>query len=256
MKSDVVRRLMDSMPDSIKQIVYGIEDRIDAKIFIKEAYELYMPQDKREITQLTEFILDKCRKCENSPYIIVEIGTKFGGTFHIWNRIVEQHSKKGLCVSVDMSDGGLHGGISEDEMDDRDVKFSERFRFSKFIRGDSHKFETHYKVRDVINTDIRPWSGTIDFLFIDGDHSYRGVKDDFEMYSPFVKKGGCIAFHDIVISPKHHDRNVYVGEYWRDLTNNKTTNDKTCVIDDSTYQVYEFVNGTLDWAGIGVLVKL
>jgi predicted O-methyltransferase YrrM len=37
-----------------------------------------------------------------------------------------------------------------------------------------------------------------DFLFIDGDHTYQGVKQDFQMYSPLVKKGGIVAFHDIV----------------------------------------------------------
>jgi predicted O-methyltransferase YrrM len=38
----------------------------------------------------------------------------------------------------------------------------------------------------------------IDFLFHDVDHSYEGVKKDFEMYSPLVRKGGIIAFHNIV----------------------------------------------------------
>lgn len=37
----------------------------------------------------------------------------------------------------------------------------------------------------------------IDFLFIDGDHSYEGVKKDYQMYSPLVRAGGIIAFHDI-----------------------------------------------------------
>ena len=37
----------------------------------------------------------------------------------------------------------------------------------------------------------------LDYLFIDGDHSYAGVKADFEQYGPLVKKGGLIAFHDI-----------------------------------------------------------
>ena len=40
----------------------------------------------------------------------------------------------------------------------------------------------------------------VDFLFIDDDHSYEGIKKDFEMYSPLVRKGGIIAFHDIVPS--------------------------------------------------------
>jgi len=41
----------------------------------------------------------------------------------------------------------------------------------------------------------------LDFLFIDGDHTYEGVKRDFEMYSPLVRNGGIIAFHDIVKHP-------------------------------------------------------
>jgi hypothetical protein len=39
-------------------------------------------------------------------------------------------------------------------------------------------------------------------LFIDGDHTYEGVRRDFEMYSPLVRKGGIIAFHDIYPGPE------------------------------------------------------
>ena len=38
---------------------------------------------------------------------------------------------------------------------------------------------------------------SLDFLFIDGDHSYQGVAADFENYAPMVRKGGLIGFHDI-----------------------------------------------------------
>ncbi len=38
--------------------------------------------------------------------------------------------------------------------------------------------------------------GTIDFIFIDGDHSYEACKADIEAWTPLVKKGGVIAFHD------------------------------------------------------------
>jgi predicted O-methyltransferase YrrM len=37
----------------------------------------------------------------------------------------------------------------------------------------------------------------IDFCFIDGDHTYEGVRKDFEMYSRLVRNGGIVAFHDI-----------------------------------------------------------
>jgi predicted O-methyltransferase YrrM len=36
----------------------------------------------------------------------------------------------------------------------------------------------------------------IDILFIDGDHSYAGVKQDFELYAPKVKKTGLIILDD------------------------------------------------------------
>ncbi len=37
---------------------------------------------------------------------------------------------------------------------------------------------------------------SINFLFIDGDHSIEGCKTDFELYSPKIIPGGFIAFHD------------------------------------------------------------
>lgn len=36
----------------------------------------------------------------------------------------------------------------------------------------------------------------IDFLFIDGDHSYEGVKSDFELYSKLLSPKGIIVLHD------------------------------------------------------------
>jgi predicted O-methyltransferase YrrM len=38
--------------------------------------------------------------------------------------------------------------------------------------------------------------GTIDLIFIDGDHSYDACKADIQAWAPFVKPGGVIAFHD------------------------------------------------------------
>jgi hypothetical protein len=36
----------------------------------------------------------------------------------------------------------------------------------------------------------------IDVLFIDGDHSYEGVKQDFELYSNILSNNGIIIIHD------------------------------------------------------------
>lgn len=38
--------------------------------------------------------------------------------------------------------------------------------------------------------------GPIDFIFIDGDHSYEGVQTDWNLWSPLVEPGGVVALHD------------------------------------------------------------
>jgi len=53
-----------------------------------------------------------------------------------------------------------------------------------FIQADSH--ETDFPCE------------AIDFLFIDGDHSYEGVKADYERHKVKVRPGGLIALHDTV----------------------------------------------------------
>jgi SAM-dependent methyltransferase len=39
--------------------------------------------------------------------------------------------------------------------------------------------------------------GNIDFLYIDGDHTFNGIQSDFNNYSKLVKPGGIIGFHDL-----------------------------------------------------------
>lgn len=38
--------------------------------------------------------------------------------------------------------------------------------------------------------------GGIDFIFIDGDHSYEGLRGDWEAWSSLIVPGGCVALHD------------------------------------------------------------
>jgi predicted O-methyltransferase YrrM len=42
----------------------------------------------------------------------------------------------------------------------------------------------------------------IDFLFIDGDHSYEGLKGDWQAWSPLIAIGGIVALHDSRSTPK------------------------------------------------------
>jgi predicted O-methyltransferase YrrM len=208
---------------------------------INTAYSLYMPQIRQEITELYDLVSRHFDGRDTTqPYNILEIGTKYGGTFYLWNSI----NWDGLNISIDVSDGGIHGGISEKEMDDRDEWFKTKFKNCKFIRGNSHSTATQAELLSLSGSKTtKPF---IDFLFIDGDHSYNGVKLDWIDYSPFVRKGGIVAFHDIQISKRHHDRNVYVGEFWQELK--ASGKYKTSEI------VYPDTND-LDqmWGGIGVI---
>lgn len=252
-------------PETIEKVQKEMNKLLEIDRIIDEAYSLYMPQIRYEITELTKFLVEIKG---DDPWNILEIGTKYGGTLLIDNRI----NPNGMNISIDMSDGGIHGGVSEEEMDKRDLWFNERFSNCHLIRGDSHNEETKLKVIDLLGLKYASenvWGtnnqeyfifGTpkIDFLFIDGDHSYEGVEQDFEMYAPFVKKGGIICFHDIVISEKHHERNVYVGEFWKELTRNRMPYEpNVCEINGNEYEVIEFVEDkNQTWAGIGALVKL
>ena len=40
------------------------------------------------------------------------------------------------------------------------------------------------------------WSGAVDMVFIDGDHSEDGCELDWSSWRPFVKVGGYVVFHD------------------------------------------------------------
>ena len=57
----------------------------------------------------------------------------------------------------------------------------------------------------------KSFKGTIDMLYIDGDHSYESVKTDYEKWYPFLKKGGVVAFHDH-IHPKYPGIVKFVAE--------------------------------------------
>ena len=58
------------------------------------------------------------------------------------------------------------------------------------LQGNSYFDETETKFKEELN------SNQLDLLFIDGDHTLDGVKNDYVRYSKYVKKGGYIIFDD------------------------------------------------------------
>lgn len=59
----------------------------------------------------------------------------------------------------------------------------------KQIHGYSIAIGEHWPER--YNDDV-----LADFVFVDGDHSYEGVRGDIDMWTLNIKKGGIIAVHD------------------------------------------------------------
>ena len=87
------------------------------------------------------------------------------------------------------------------------------------IQRSSQEQETLCLIKKYLNGE------KIDFLFIDGDHTYQGVKKDFEMYSPLVSENGIIAFHDIIINTTSHPEAslIEVPKLWDEIKNKYTT---------------------------------
>jgi predicted O-methyltransferase YrrM len=52
------------------------------------------------------------------------------------------------------------------------------------------------KVRTTSDAAAPGWKRPIDFLYVDGDHSYDAVVRDVRNFVPFVREGGVFAFHD------------------------------------------------------------
>lgn len=80
----------------------------------------------------------------------------------------------------------------------------------------------------------------VDMLVIDGDHSEKGVLEDYENYKGLVKKGGYIVFHDIVDTAEHRVQGCFVANAWVKIK------DETAI---------EVVEGDKTWGGIGIIEK-
>jgi len=179
-------------------------------------------QVKYEMAKLLEIVT------EIKPRNLLEIGTANGGTLFLF-AIASDPSAK--IISVDLPGGPFGGGYPRWKIP-LYKRFAKEGRKIYLIRDDSHSKQTLEKVKGILNGEM------LDFLFIDGDHSYEGVKKDFEMYSPLVRSGGIIAFHDICPHPP--ETKCEVNKFWNEIK--------------QSYKYVEIVEDwKQNWAGIGVI---
>jgi cephalosporin hydroxylase len=163
------------------------------------------------------------------PKIIVEIGTAQGGSLFLFCRIADINAK---IISIDLPGGEYGGGYPKWKIPIFKT-FVDGNQKIYLIRLDSHKKSTYKKVKRIIGND------SIDVLFIDGDHTYDGVKKDFGMYGKLVKRG-IVALHDIVAHPP--EKRCEVNLFWKEIKNK--------------YKSVEIIeNKNQNWGGIGIIFK-
>ena len=64
---------------------------------------------------------------------------------------------------------------------------------------------------------VRAWSEPIDFLFIDGDHSYDAVRTDWQDWHGFVVPTGRVAFHDALLDAPWMDESFGSARFVAEL---------------------------------------
>ena len=185
---------------------------------LKNNYYNYNMKNELSIEQIADYILEQDLINKNitiqvyeeivhlghflnslKPHNILEVGAR-GGTFLLFSKL-----STGTKIAVDI-----------------DTAFKDSIYLSMlgedfhFLCGNSQSVETFERVKSICPQ--------FDFIFIDGDHNYEGVKRDFELYKELLSPRGYIAFHDI--DPNHVFRDIYspnepktgkVRRFWEEL---------------------------------------
>ena len=185
-----------------------IDDLLDL-VFEFQPYGISMRplQSRWEFRRLLEE-LERVR-----PAAMLEIGTARGGSLLAFSGLCSPNAH---IVSVDLPGGPFGGGYPMWKVPLYKAIARPGQRLD-LVRGNSHSANTFAHVERLLG------GRKLDFLFIDGDHSYEGVRSDFDRYKSLVRPGGIIAFHDI--AAPHPGRPLINGNdpgevprFWVELT--------------------------------------
>lgn len=177
--------MLDQNIDPKKLVDYCIEPDLMEKCIFMQVYEEFLT---------LAYWLNGFR-----PHNILEIGT-MGSSFWLISKL---STGKKVSVDIDPRQSIIHHFMYGEDW--------------KFFQGDSHTEHMYQNVKS--------FCPEYDFIFIDGDHSYDGVRRDFEMYKRLLSKRGVIAFHDI--DPDHIFADSYAGQvykFWQDLNDGSKVN--------------------------------
>jgi len=150
-----------------------------------------------------------CEKINRfAPKCMVEIGSRHGGSLYMLARECQEGA---TVIAVDLEGQGWGKKNSGKSLENVVEKLKKEGYQATWIKGKSGDPETVKEVRVLSR-------GEIDFLFIDADHRYEEVLQDWANYQGMVRPGGIIGFHDIA----HDDsESIYgmrgVDRLWRIL---------------------------------------
>lgn len=123
------------------------------------------------------------------PGFYADLGTHYGRSALCMASGMKDNNIDGHIITVDMYNGmgltGRHRRV-EKTLETTNATLEEKGVSSLVtaIHGYTAEAAADYQDKEFV------------FVFIDADHSYEGCKADFDAWSPLVKSGGEIAFHD------------------------------------------------------------
>lgn len=133
------------------------------------------------------------QKFTDSQYVNVEIGVLFGGSFIYTLKAVEGYPVK--FIGIDPLDGyyiqdAVHGSRVDKYSQTEVSKTVLERNLKKFVNDGDYEIWQGYSTDKAIFENIM--DKKISVLFIDGDHTYEGIKFDLLEYSKYVIDGGYI----------------------------------------------------------------
>ena len=124
---------------------------------------------------------------KDSVETMVEIGSYQGESTIIFSQNMTNLKK---IYAVDpWINGYCPGDVCSDEYPMDIVESNFDIRISEYPKIIKQKMLSKDFVLEIENE-------SLDFVYIDGDHTYEGCKSDIELWLPKVKKGGYIGGHD------------------------------------------------------------
>lgn len=145
---------------------------------LKQAFKITSHLTLQERSQL--YLLTKNRNT------VVEIGSYIGASACCFGAAIKSRAVRGqiYCIDTWNNDAMTEGNRDTwQEFQNNTASYQDHI---VPIRGFSI---------DVI-IQVETYVKSVDLLFIDGNHSYEGVKADWNAYKRFLKTGSMVVFHD------------------------------------------------------------